>query len=76
MRSNNTIKRFLKKSNNSLIPENGISGTKYESGEKVLLDGDRNVTVVSQRPLKTFTYVSNGLNSFEVQTDRLTKIND
>lgn len=64
-----------KKSTNSLYPEQGILNMIFFPGEKVILNGESKVTVVSQRLLRNFTTVSNGLNVFEVSTDQLTKIN-
>lgn len=64
-----------KRSTNSLYPENGILNNIFFPGEKVIFNRESKVTVISQRILRNFTTVSNGLNVFEVSTDQLTKIN-
>lgn len=64
-----------KKSTNSLYPEHGILNNTFFPGEKVIFNGKSTLTVISQRILRNFTTVSNGLNVFEVSTDQLTKIN-
>lgn len=76
MRKTKSIARKPTHSDNSLIPESGITGTKLNQGDKMLLYNQTIVSVIEQRPLRNFTTVSDGVKLFEVQTDKLTKINE